>query len=258
MKVMLHALCCVMDIALVWSTDWTRYSLNAVLSATNRLEADHPKFLMQRERWESLYPGSIETEVLKRHTRLRDGMDLLAEIVLERSARVAASEKPARNSLTVHLRLGDVLDSPKLNREIDVWRRGSTPSPWSHTVYTRGTQKYFEVILPKIPKAVRTIYVVGSFNHTMYDESDPSWTNHTISVEYRNRVVDFFRHNRRREFDEVVEYFERSPDDDIIFMATSKLLVMSGGSFTHNMGILCTRLGGRVIDVPRSRAKEFL
>lgn len=245
-------------VELATGTDWTRYSLNAVLSATNKLEADNPKFAMQRERWESLYPGSIETEVLQRHSRLGDGMDLLAEIVVGRSARLNESEKPRKRSLTVHLRLGDVLDSPKLNSEADVWLRGSTPSPWSNTVYTRGTQKYFEVILPRIPRFVRTVYVVGSFNHTMYDKSDPSWTNHTLSIAYRNRVVDFFRNNERRKFDEVVEFFERSPDDDMIFMATSKLLIMSGGSFTHNMGILCTKLGGRVIDVPKSRAKEFL
>lgn len=233
--------------------DWTRYSLNAVLMWMNKFTPEQEEFVKQRQNWNERYPGSIQAEMMMRHERPGDGMELLAAIVKHRSAQLPASDRPQDNSVTVHLRLGDVLDSPRLNKETDVWHRGSTPL-WHNNVYTKGTQDYFEAIINKLPPAVITAYIVGSFNHTMYSKTDPSWSNHTISIAYRRNVVDFFRRHNL----EVVELFERTPDQDMIFMGTSKYFVTSGGSFTHNMARLCTKLGGKVIgpSTPRKRLQR--
>lgn len=238
------------------TTDWSVYQLSDAFRLC-LLDAESKEFIKQKEMMATIFPGSIVAEILARHTSVNDAESLLESIVRERARKTRTLPSP--DSLTVHLRVGDVLDDPSLNLEDDVFEFGSsaivvisnvTKEPtypykvrpvYKLAVYNTATRRVFEAAENALPEEIDTINIMAYLFHS---ETDQAPTNHQRSEKYRDSVVEFFRERRYR----INARPKRAtPDDDFVFMASSRFYLPSGGSFGMHACTLVERFGGECL-----------
>jgi hypothetical protein len=164
------------------------------------------------------YPNSIAVEYISRTDTERD-LDVLYDIV---RARTVPSLIPDKNTLVIHLRIGDVIDGSKfsiddfLDEDNEIMgvkynKRG--------VQYVRPISFYKKIVQQIQNLPIKKVILVGGF----HIDGD-----HSKSLEYVKHIKNFFEsHNYM-----VTERIDHDPDEDFIFMSNSTYFVQSGGGFS--------------------------
>ena len=159
----------------------------------------------------SRWPNTIGCEYAKRHKNDSD-FELLRTLI-------RGGETPPNDSLVVHLRLGDVLDSAFYANT-----RGCASA--------RGCQ--WVLPLPQylkklehlcIPKPIRTVYIVSNPNYRVRNQNGKS-------TSYLESVVEFFRSQNYSTLTRI----NSSADADLRFMRNAHYFLPGQGRFADIMG----------------------
>ena len=188
------------------------------------------------------FPDSIAVKYM-RATNDMANYDVLSAIVSEYDQSI----RPPRNSVTVHLRVGDVFEErydgasilsveDLFQGESEVCWEKSTWGTTSRYCYIKNKQ-YYERQIRKIPVRVKKAIIVAGAHQV---------TDFTRSSEYIRRVQNFII---LRGFT-VDLRLGHPPDDDIVFIGRSDYFLMGGGGFSTLLGGLVGKLGGKVLSDP--------
>lgn len=207
--------------SLTEAKSWGNYQLGDVVKG---ISATHLGWNRLRGHYERLWPGSIATEYLQRTTDSKR-FDLLCSIAQIRGRQT--SDLPGPQDVVIHLRLGDVADRSRLDAE-SLWQRGSGAP--GHYVKS---MSYYEQLANGLPQNTSNVYLVG-WNHHGVGGS------HETSNRYRDHVLNFFT---RKGF-HVASRWEKSPDDDSIFMVHAATFIYGGGGFSRLVGECVRRFNG--------------
>lgn len=228
-------------------TSWDGYRLGDVVYGGGFFRDNLPRL---RAIYVSSWPSSLATEYLNRTEVLDQGSQddrvrALAAIVGRRGRR--APDLPGRDTLVVHLRLGDVTETPMgpNGRRVvppsahDLWEVGGVVEK-SGRQYIK-PRAYFERALERTPPAVTRVTFVGSLHH---NEGAKGMTKGAPrSAMYRDLVEAFFV---ARGY-EVAHRWEGLPDDDFVYMAHARYFAQSGGGYSRLVARCVDRLNGTVV-----------
>ena len=193
------------------------------------------------------FPDSIAVKYMQSTNDLAN-YDVLSAIVSEYDQSI----RPPRDSVTVHLRVGDVFEErydgasilsveELFEGEGEVCWEKSTWGTVSRYCYIKNKQ-YYERQIRKIPVRVKRAIIVAGAHQV---------TDFTRSSEYIRRVQNFLT---TRGF-KVDLRLGHPPDDDIVFMGRSEYFIMGGGGFSTLLGGLVSKLGGTVFRDPEMEDK---
>lgn len=218
---------------------WDGYRLGDVIRGAFD---QHNERERAREIYLATWPDSLAMEYMNR-TAASNDYDTLA-LIVRRRARLATADLPAPRTLVVHLRLGDVAENPMKGPDGKVHPPPSGEGLWEHggLVDQNGRQyikarSYYDKELLQVAPDIKRVVLVGSVYH------DSNGKNMSNSLVYRNHVTDYFV---GRGFD--VQYrWDRLPDDDLVYMASASVFMMSGGGFSRLVMHCMKRLNGTVI-----------
>lgn len=180
-------------------------------------------------------------------TREAENVQVLSEIVRTYDA------PRSTDTLTVHLRLGDVIDNHE--RSVDdfmngnyqvneeLWdsmngRRWRGSSCTAQRCETEGYVKpldYFKTLLLKVPSTVRRVILISG--------SHVETKNPQKSTEYLQRLQRFFEQNGF----EVEVRWNNPPDEDFVLMSNANYFVPTGGGFSELIVRVVQKFGGTVI-----------
>ena len=172
------------------------------------------------------FPNSITTEYLKATPKKND-LPVLFEIVKKRTT---PKLTPDKNTLLIHLRIGDVIDNSvfsvdELLEEERIYGsqetiiRGSSLG-WRGDKYVKPLS-YYQKILKTIQELpINKIILIGGYHK---DEE------HSKSEEYVSRIKAFFEKNKYS----VKTRINEDPDEDFILMSNATYFVPSGGGYTQ-------------------------
>lgn len=149
---------------------------------------------------------------------------------------------PSADAVVVHVRAGDVMDLPAnlpgvggnfrgVLRAEDVLA-GRGPGTMAHYVYPLS---FYTQLIPTLPPHVKLCYICAGAQF----RSDHGWP---VSTAYVNGVRDLFV---SRGYSVQVRA-GRNPDDDLIFMGSSRHFVRGGGGFSALVAGLVEENGGQV------------
>jgi hypothetical protein len=216
--------------------EWAKYRLGDVISGY--IAGPHGRAKLVKK-YENLFPTSIATEYLHR-TQLWSNYTLLSRIIEERAARALGEQKngntdevppvlPSGDTLVVHFRLGDTAEAAGE----ELWAVGGSRGG---KMYVK-PRAYYERALKEVPKHVKRVALVGSAKHGFHTDASQA----ANSAQYMALAHAWFA---ARGF-EVAACAERPPDEDFVFMASSKFFLYGGGGFSHVVGECVQILGGR-------------
>ena len=180
------------------------------------------------------FPDSIATKYMKQTEKSlikSNNSNVLLSII--NSDDYENFVKPNKNSIVIHLRVGDVIDETNnsvddfLNKDIRFFHSDIVTKKYVHN------RQYYEKIISQLPNNINNVIFVYGY-HT---DSD-----HSKSEQYINAISEIFKlHgfdvNYRRDMD---------PDDDFIYMCNSKHFVKSGGGFSNLISQMVKKNGNIV------------
>jgi hypothetical protein len=171
------------------------------------------------------YPNSIASEYLKKTIKTKD-FKTLFNIFKKRSL---GKVGPDKNTLVIHLRIGDVIDNSKYSVDEHL-EQGKF---YGTRIYVKPLS-YYQNIIKKIQKfPINKIILVGGY-HT--DSS------HEKSSKYIERIKTFFNGYS------LETRINNLPDDDFIFMGSASYFVPSGGGFSLIISEMVKMNGGLIIE----------
>lgn len=200
------------------------------------------------------YPGSILCEYLQKRTKKEKDMPTLLKII-DRRIQIGVNRSdslggpiPAENFAVVHLRLGDGLCAPDDSMEgcarpegvTDCWKDDLAcfRRPWGQ--YAFSEKHYADV--PPVLERNQTVAIVSEVRHWTRSP-DPRKGNFSNDFAYRLSAATFFR---KHGFAPLVRK-SGTPDEDFLYMAATKTLVLSGSGFSRLAGSVVKKRGGKVI-----------
>ena len=160
--------------------------------------------------------------------------------------RISARAPTAPNgSAVVHLRTGDVLEGASI-APVEVflcnWTSNVIFRPRSNTsqlyVYPL---RYWQAAARRVARTNLTSVVILSASHKPMADFSKSCT-------YIDAVAATFESRGLH----VTSRLGSTPDDDIVYAATARLFVASGGTFSNFLAGVVERRGGRVIKLPEA------
>jgi len=180
------------------------------------------------------YHGSI----LHEYGRSGRGYNIseFCQIVHKRGANNSSAELPEKNLLVVHLRIGDSLQSIRLDEIYDVWNYGvsiialqirnmvhKNQLGWWHYLQSKC---YYSAVLKMIPASVKKVVLVGS---TVHSKTPLSSQYIAQNAAYLELVKQFFE----EEAGYVVNLrINNPPDDDMVYMSHASVFLSAGGGFS--------------------------
>lgn len=161
------------------------------------------------------YPHSIGDGYLRENTAKKpNNLPVLFKII---DKRIKGITGPDKNTVVVHLRIGDVIGRPEFILD----------------------PKIFAQIIDTHPSIQKKKYVLVYNNHYVLNKNQIK-----LNMDYLNKIRDVLR-KRKIAF---VEYSDRSPDDDFLFMCKSHYFIGSGGGFSTLIKKYIKSRGGDVVD----------
>lgn len=173
------------------------------------------------------FPNSIATEYMLATNKSGD-YEQLIKIINNRKPTIKLD-----NYLTIHLRIGDVIDYSKKNLNEMLHK---------YTLYYNKVNyvkpfDYYEKIINKIKKYdIKNVMLIGGFHRE---------GNHQKSIDYVNYIQKYFI---SKGFN-CSKRIDNDPDDDFLIMCNSKFFVPSGGGFSNIIKVIVNKKGGTVIEV---------
>lgn len=159
---------------------------------------------------------------------------------------VSVNNQENNSTISIHLRLGDVIDNHERSVDDFLFNESSSKNN-NKTIGTRcdfnscksegyvKPMRYYEEILKKIPNSITKIKVFsGSFKETK---------NPHKSKDYLKKISAFFKQNGYN----VEINWNKNADDDFKQMCNSKYFVPSGGGFSTLISDVVKYKGGRVL-----------
>jgi len=218
--------------------EWANYRLGDVVSGYIAGTRGRAQLL---RKYEHLFPTSIATEYLHRSKEWSDHQ-LLSQIIEERAIRALSEQKtagsrsellsvtPSADTLVVHFRLGDTAGASGDK----LWANGGSRGG---KLYVK-PRRYYEEALTEVPSSVKKVALIGSAKHGLHTTARQA----TNSARYMALAQSWFE---GRGF-QVISRTDRPPDDDFVYMASSKHFLYGGGGFSHVVGECVQILGGNV------------
>jgi hypothetical protein len=164
------------------------------------------------------YPNSIATEYMKTTSR---SMDLT---VLDQIVKMRTVEKPANDTLCVHVRCGDTLD--RIPDSVDhIWHSETFTDR-----YIKGRKYYIDAINDFRQFPIKNV-IIFTKQHLSIDN--------VRSKTYINHIRTLFSEEWS-----VTIRADGDADDDFVFMANAAYFIRSGGYFSILLGLLVDKNGG--------------
>ena len=175
--------------------------VNGYISKNHKLYPKiHPDPNIYCKKWEK----SIGCEYILKTNKSND-YETLKKIVSKRNENKTFL---SNDSMTVHLRLGDVLSF-----EYYLKRNCMHGCRWVRPLE-------FYIKLP-VPKSVKTIYIVCNESFRLQRKT-------RNNIFYKNEIIKIFKKKNKT----IIEHKGKDADDDFLFLTRSKYFVKSGGGFT--------------------------
>jgi len=183
------------------------------------------------------YPNSIATKYMKMIKTLPKSqhfrnIGILGKIIGEQKYKKYHNHN---TNIVVHIRTGDVIDNSKHSVDQLLSKERKFGSGNWRQVYVKPLS-YYKSLLKKIDKLGldKNIILVTGF----HKEDD-----HSKSLQYIDKIQKFFEKNGYL----VTTRINRDPDEDFVFISTSKYYIPSGGGFSRLLSSMVVSLGGMVI-----------
>jgi len=184
------------------------------------------------------YPNSIATKYMKMiktlpKTKQNNNIELLKKIINEQKYQKYHNHN---TNIVIHIRTGDVIDQQKYSvDEFLSKKRQYETKKWKGNFYVKPLS-YYKSLLEKIDQLGldKNIILVTGF-HKKDD--------HSKSLQYIDKIQKFFEKNGYL----VTTRINRDPDEDFVFISTSKYYIPSGGGFSLLLSSMVVSLGGMVI-----------
>jgi hypothetical protein len=205
-------------------TGWKLYRLGDMIKSVElRNNSDTYKYHYKH------FPDSIATKYMKRTNKEND-LDILFNIIDDTSY-----ERAPTYSLILHLRIGDVINSFKMDVGQMLYKRPSNGDNKRWSTYTK-TLSHFDNINNGANKynINKIIIVTGSHKKLDYKKS-------TI---YINCIKKFFENKGKI----VTLRLGKSPDDDFAFLSHSSYLSGTGGGYFHLIEKMVRKRKGIIIN----------
>ena len=190
------------------------------------------------------YPYSIATEYMNKTSREKD-YKVLLDIVNRRGSPI----KIKKNTLIVHLRIGDVLENKR--ESVDMFLKKTINTRLTYGYYSADNNnneiqgnsrnyvknlEYYRKVLEKSRKFnIKKILLIGGF-HTYKKK-------YTKSLEYVSKVKAFFESNGIK----CETRINKNADEDFLIMCHSKYFTPSGGGFSDIIKNIVIKKNGIII-----------
>lgn len=190
--------------------------VNGYISKNHKLYPTyHPNPNIYCKKWKE----SIGCEYISK-TNKKNDYETLKKIVLRRNQNKTFL---SNDSMTVHLRLGDVLSF-----QYYLKRNCMHGCRW-----VRPLEFYRKLI---IPKSVKSIYIVCNESFRLKEKT-------RNNIIYKNEVIKILKSKNKK----VLEHKGKDADDDFLFLTRSKYFVKSGGGFTELAALIGKELYNNTI-----------
>ena len=156
-----------------------------------------------KQLYSSRYANSIVSKYMKRTTKSRD-LDILESIIKEYSPRI----KPRKNTLVIHLRVGDVV-----KRDVDFLLKQE------NLIYTKPLSYYKDVIKDYTKIKSITLVAGGCFLKN----------NLPLSKKFISKIKELYTEMGYN----VNVRIGKNADDDFVFMSRAKHFIPGGGKFSN-------------------------
>ena len=219
------------------STNWIHYRFGDMFFSHK-----HRNSRLGWQLHSTLFPQSLAVEYMERIDDRHNGSDhdynTMMLILRERLERNETLQRmlPDNNTLVIHLRTGDVIDSDVLEiREFLSFNNASSkrrsPGYW----YTRSLPFYAEIWdqIQAEHIEIDKILVITGWHFEIP---------HFRSIAYINEIIRYLE----QLVDTVVIRINENPDEDVLIMSQSKYFVESGGGFSRMIGQFVERFHGTV------------
>ena len=189
---------------------WDSYRLGDIVNGY-MIRSDDPKQKKYLKDISTRWPNSIADKYVKQsgYPKSYKMNDLH---ILQNILDGINYDKPDKNTLVIHLRLGDTVEMWKKG-EIQSWMNGKTH-------YVKGPD-YYKQLLPKL-KEITDIHnidiIVGVHYNIELDDS----------IEYLDNIVDIFKNDYN-----VNVKITNNPDKDFYYMCHSEYFCPSGGGYSN-------------------------
>ena len=190
-------------------------------------------------KWHSIeHPESIAAKYIK-STKEDNNLDVLTKIINE--PEYIPFHNNDANSLAIHLRTGDIIDDYTEHSIQDLLEKSGLVQH-AGLSYVK-TKEYYKNVIKKIKeynknsgtKITKIIFVTGF--HMPYGNRS-----NNRSIEYISEVLKIFNDNNFKNIDVRIG---NHPDNDFVFMTTSKHFAPSGGGFSQIIRDIVIKNGGK-------------
>jgi len=190
--------------------------------------------------WHKIHhPKSIATKYMKiiktlPKSKQNNNIEVLQKIINEQKYKKYHNHN---TNIVIHIRTGDVIDKQKYS--VDQFLSKKRPYIVEGKVRPQHYVKplsYYKSLLEKIDQLGldKNIILVTGFHR----EDD-----HSKSLQYIDKIQKFFEKNGYL----VTTRINHDPDEDFVFISTSKYYIPSGGGFSRLLISMVVSLGGMVI-----------
>jgi len=180
------------------------------------------------------FPNSIATKYMKQTEKsLIKTNNLNALSLIINNDEYKNFVKPNKNSIVIHLRVGDVIDNTNnsvedfLNKDIRFFHSDILTTKYVHN------RQYYQKIISQLPNNINNVIFVYGY-HKDGDHIKSEQYVHAISEIFK---LHGFNVNYRRDMD---------PDEDFIYMCNSNHFVKSGGGFSNLISEMVKKNGNIV------------
>ena len=207
---------------------------------------EYSSYSMLVSYYQKEFPGTIATEYLLDPDKPRTNNNehlldpVFLKIINSRLKNILPMETPSPTSAVVHLRLGDVMFNAS-----DQWMYDTVASNNLHYVFP---MKYYEtVVLPNIPKNIRSIVLTGNTYHWATDRSRSNAIRQKHQDESLKYVALISKYFEAKGFEVTKRINKGTPDEDFLFMVGSRLFVRAGGGYSRLVGKIVSQRRGLVL-----------
>jgi len=213
------------------------------------------QYRYRRDGWlwhKTHYPKSIATKYMKiiktlPKSKQNNNVEVLQKIINEQKYKKYHNHN---SNIVIHIRTGDVIDQQKYS--VDQFLSKERPYVTGEGVvrphYYVKPLSYYKSLLEKIDQLGldKNIILVTGF----HKEDD-----HSKSLQYIDKIQKFFEKNGYL----VTTRINHDPDEDFVFISTSKYYIPSGGGFSLLLSSMVVSLGGMVIleKTPEYNRKKY-
>ena len=217
------------------TTDWKPYRLADIIKNAGYEGVSYQALLTT---YTQKFPNSIATEYLTKNKKKDFNEKLFFEMIENRLKIGYGNVNYFIPVAVVHLRLGDVINNA--SKQWHGYSKYHYNGPNNgYTQYVYPYQYYNSIVLPVIPKNVKTIHLVGSTVHSYNDKHISE------SKKYVSLVTQYFISKGYKVTSRIDS--GATPDEDFLYMASSTFFVQSGGGYSKFIAKIVKLRGGQAM-----------